>query len=150
MFADYNTHQLAQMCEMKAKRMFDRTFEPELVDKLAEHIENFYARDIPKQNAGLAVNLTEKAINVQISRLINDMNQPSQLRRTKSAQKNSDKQLIADKSTLTAIDYGIKIAPELGDAAQKAKIMKEVDEMIGMETSAEGCLSPKVQAHDPT
>ena len=55
--ADYSAHELARVCEIKAKG-FGRSFEPGLIPKLEKHIGDFYHREIPVQNAGLAVNLT--------------------------------------------------------------------------------------------
>ena len=58
--------QLAEICRIKARRMFDRDFEDGLEEKLAVHIGDFYAREIPQQNAGLSVNLTEAAVDRQV------------------------------------------------------------------------------------
>ena len=41
-----------------------------MLDKLSKHIGDFYHREIPQQNAGLALNLTEQAIDRQIERLV--------------------------------------------------------------------------------
>merc|ERR1711871_1837827 len=69
MLRDYTPAELARVCEVKAKK-FGRRLEPGLLDKLAKHISDFYSREVPQQNAGLSVNLTEKAIDRQIERLV--------------------------------------------------------------------------------
>lgn len=68
--ANYTPAELARICELRAKRQFKKKFEEGLLEKLAKHIGDFYRREIPKQNGGLAVNLTEAAIDRQIQRLI--------------------------------------------------------------------------------
>ena len=47
------------MCQVKASQNFGRVLAPGLVPALACHLRDFYSREIPKQNAGLALNLTE-------------------------------------------------------------------------------------------
>ena len=59
---DYNPSELALVCQRKALSEFERTFSPGLLPLLGNHIRDFYSRDISKQNAGLAVNLTERAV----------------------------------------------------------------------------------------
>ena len=67
---DYSPAELAAICEMVARTRHQREFEPGLRDKLELHIANFYWRDIAQQNAGLAVNLTEQALDRQIVRIV--------------------------------------------------------------------------------
>ena len=67
---DYSPDELAHICEMVARTRHQREFEPGLREKLATHIQNFYWRDIAQQNAGLSVNLTEKALDRQIVRIV--------------------------------------------------------------------------------
>ena len=115
---DYSPLQIAQVCAIKARRMFDRTFENGLEERLAGHIRDFHARDIPQQNAGLAVNLTEGAVERQIDRLVTSGS--------------SESSLQLDSRTLTAVDYGVSETPTLGDAEEKVKVLDAVDKMIGM------------------
>lgn len=67
---DYSPAELAQICEMSSRHRHQREFEPGLLPKLEQHIENFYWRDIAQQNAGLSVNLTEQAVDKQIVRIV--------------------------------------------------------------------------------
>jgi SpoVK/Ycf46/Vps4 family AAA+-type ATPase len=136
---DYSRHELARVCEVKA-RGFGRNFEPGLLKKLAKHIGDFYHREIPQQNAGLALNLTEAAIDRQIERLVEQFSDvPSQpgdsdggetLTRTLSWVPAA--QIREESRTLTADDFGISERPSLGDEDLKVRVLQEVDAMIGM------------------
>ena len=146
---DYTAQELALVCEIKAKTAFDRILAPGLVPALASHIRDFYSRDIPKQNAGLAVNLTERAVDSQISRLVdtNDWDgSPAEstqasLKRTKTGFLNDERNLLKH------IDFGIHETPTLGDAEERQRIRAEVDSLIGMDDEMDAdhvnCLNPK-------
>ena len=54
---DYTPAQLAQICRKVAEDRFNMTFEAGLEQKLIGEFEGKYYVDIPRQNAGLAVNL---------------------------------------------------------------------------------------------
>ena len=58
---DYSPADLARICELVARTKFGKRFEEGLRERLAKHLGDFYRREIPQQNGGLAVNLTEKA-----------------------------------------------------------------------------------------
>jgi SpoVK/Ycf46/Vps4 family AAA+-type ATPase len=147
---DYSKDQLAEVCEIKA-RGFGRTFEPGLREKLSKHIGDFYHREIPQQNAGLALNLTEKAIDQQIERLVahfggsSSLSQGedggggggSELERTMSWGSVGAAQMKEMSRVLTADDFGISEQPTLGDEEEKAQVLAEVDAMIGMENIKE-------------
>jgi SpoVK/Ycf46/Vps4 family AAA+-type ATPase len=119
---DYNKGQLAQICQIKARRMFDRHFEDDLEAKLATHIGDFYAREIPQQNAGLSVNLTEGAVERQIERLIAEGAAGST-------------SIEEDSHVLTASDFGISETPSLGDEEEKHRVLQAVDALVGMDAA---------------
>eukprot|EP01043_Picozoa_sp_COSAG02_P013867 COSAG02_NODE_561_length_20308_cov_42.799495_12_plen_2050_part_00 len=119
---DYSPAQLAEICRIKARRMFDRRFEDGLESKLATHIGDFYAREIPQQNAGLAVNLTEGAVERQIERLIAEGAAGSTT-------------IEEDSHTLTASDFGISETPSLGDEEGKRQVLQAVDALVGMDSA---------------
>lgn len=137
---DYSKDQLAEVCRIKA-RGFGRTFEPGLLEKLAKHIGDFYHREIPQQNAGLALNLTEKAIDQQIERLVahfgggslSQDDRGTDLERTLSWGSVGAAEMKAMSRILTADDFGISEQPTLGDEEEKEQVLAEVDAMIGME-----------------
>ena len=54
---DYTPPQLSQICRKVAEERFNMRFEPGLEQKLTGEFEGKYYVDIPRQNAGLAVNL---------------------------------------------------------------------------------------------
>ena len=138
---DYAKDQLAEVCLIKAKT-FGRTFEAGLLEKLAKHIGDFYHREISQQNAGLALNLTEKAVDRQIERLVGTFSgtlsqgadeDGQELSRQMSWGSVGAAQMKEMSRVLTADDFGISEQPTLGDEEEKAKILQEVDAMIGME-----------------
>merc|ERR1719473_453838 len=67
---DYTCEQLASICEQVASTRFGKTFEPGLHALLGRHINAFFWREIATQNGGLAVNLTERALERQADRLV--------------------------------------------------------------------------------
>ena len=145
---DYTPLQIAQIAELKAKRVFKREFSDGLVEKLAQHIGDFYAREIPKQNGGLGVNLTEQAVDKQIERVVTEYQHAigekaaaatpatspglsAPLGRTPSYSAEVQ-ELRINSGLLKAEDYGINDKPTLGDPEEQAKVMAEVDSLIGM------------------
>ena len=67
---DYTPAQLAQICRKVAEDRFNMTFEAGLEQKLIGEFEGKYYVDIPRQNAGLAVNLVEKAVGRLAQRVV--------------------------------------------------------------------------------
>jgi len=155
---DYSPGELASICQMDARKRHQREFEPGLKDKLAKHIENYYWREISQQNAGLSVNLTEKALDRQIVRIVNKYpeafsagpsapHQPMQ-RSVSSQSRGSnpgspellrqrsnhvDMNTIKEEATVfTAADFGIEERPTLGDPEMKKEVQAQIDAMIGM------------------
>lgn len=59
--SDYNAAELAEICRLTAEREFGLTFEKDLLQELELHLQINYKAEIAAQNAGLSVNLTEKA-----------------------------------------------------------------------------------------
>lgn len=145
---DYSPEELARISEMHARKSHQRDFQPGLVPKLQKHIENFYWRDIATQNAGLAVNLTEKALDRQIVRMVTTYPEafaaPVQrsvggsqsegspiFKRTRS---NVDISVIKEEAAIfTAADFGIEERPTLGDPEMKIDVQAQVDGLIGMD-----------------
>jgi hypothetical protein len=128
---------------IKAKK-FGRTFgatkekETHMLALLEKHISDFYSREIPQQNAGLAVNLTEQAVNKQIGRLVaayeeasnaNEGSRPSISRQVSD----SSLKLMEETAVLTAEDFGVSNTPELGDSELKAKVEEDLAKMVGIE-----------------
>lgn len=150
---DYTPAELAEICEKKAEK-HERFFEAGLREKLATHIQNFYWRDIAQQNAGLAVNLTEQALDRQIVRLVSKYPQafstirPQQeLSRARSSSAPPQPQpLLRERSvgfiqavkkevaTFTAADFGIEERPRLGDPELRKKVQEQVERLTGMST----------------
>lgn len=149
---DYTPGELAAICEMTSRTRHQRDFEPGLCQKLARHIENFYWRDIAQQNAGLAVNLTEQALDRQIVRIVSTYPQAfavplhgrgsggaaakpvaasaAPLLRQRSAV--SIKQVKEEVASFTAADFGIEERPTLGDPEMRQRVNNEVERLTGM------------------
>jgi transcriptional regulator with AAA-type ATPase domain len=114
-----------------------------LLDKLSKHIGDFYHREIPQQNAGLALNLTEQAIDRQIERLVSQFGggassqgedgDSQELTRTLSWVPAS--QMREESRVLTADDFGIHEQVTLGDEEMKKSVLAEVDAMVGMDAA---------------
>eukprot|EP01044_Picomonas_judraskeda_P037855 COSAG03_NODE_17394_length_376_cov_1.140794_1_plen_106_part_10 len=86
------------ICEKVASEKFNKAFEPGLVAALSKHIGDQHAAEIPKQNGGLAVNLTEAACASLASRVVAHFGTGLQDQR-------EDAKVLA--RVLTAADYGI-------------------------------------------
>jgi hypothetical protein len=127
------------VCKIKAAKAFGREFEPGLQEKLAKHIGDFYNREIPMQNAGLSVNLTEQAIDRQLQRIVGTYTDATEaggeavemLARPKLMRQHT-LMLKDDAAELRAVDYGISETPELGDAALKMEVLDELSKMVGI------------------
>jgi len=145
---DYTADELASICEMTSRLRHQREFEHGLREKLATHIENFYWRDIAQQNAGLSVNLTERALDRQIVRIVSkyphafavpmgrtspgslDGEQgPMLLRQRSSVGLQEVKEEVA---VFTAADFGIEERPTLGDPELRQHVQAEVERLTGM------------------
>ena len=64
------TDDLALIAETRAISHFDLTFEPGLRTQLSSTISERYKSRIPQENAALAVNLVEQAVDKMAERLI--------------------------------------------------------------------------------
>ncbi|CAK9028484.1 ESX-1 secretion system protein EccA1 (ESX conserved component A1) (Type VII secretion system protein EccA1) (T7SS protein EccA1) [Durusdinium trenchii] len=140
---DYTPAELAQICEMCARHRHQREFEPGLREKLEKNIENFYWRDIAQQNAGLSVNLTEKALDRQIVRIVSKYPEafaqmsraaapsdgPSLMRQRSGV---SIQQVKAEVAVFTAADFGIEERPTMGDPELRRRVQEEVERLTGM------------------
>lgn len=144
---DYTPAELGEICEMCARHRHQREFEPGLREKLEKHIENFYWRDIAQQNAGLSVNLTEKALDRQIVRIVSKypeaFAQMSRIAGTASAPSDgpslmrqrsgvSIQQVKAEVAVFTAADFGIEERPTMGDPEMRKRVQQEVERLTGM------------------
>ncbi|CAE7177926.1 spoVK, partial [Symbiodinium pilosum] len=147
---DYTPGELAHICETCARHRHQREFEPGLKEKLEKHIENFYWRDIAQQNAGLSVNLTEKALDRQIVRIVSkypeafaQMSLPGRssaapsspqdaptLSRQRSGRSIQD--VKAEVAVFTAADFGIEERPTMGDPELRKRVQQEVERLTGM------------------
>ncbi|CAJ1421534.1 unnamed protein product [Effrenium voratum] len=144
---DYTPAELAQICEMSARHRHQREFESGLREKLEKNIENFYWRDIAQQNAGLSVNLTEKALDRQIVRIVSKYpeafaqmslpsrsagSEPPSLSRQRSSGGTSIQQVKAEVAVFTAADFGIEERPTMGDPELRKRVQQEVERLTGM------------------
>ena len=143
---DYTPAELGEICEMCARHRHQREFEPGLREKLEKHIENFYWRDIAQQNAGLSVNLTEKALDRQIVRIVSKYPEAfAQMSRIAGMAAPSDapslmrqrsgvsiQQVKAEVAVFTAADFGIEERPTMGDPELRKRVQQEVERLTGM------------------
>ena len=109
----YSPEELAEIAEAAAQDRFALTFEPGLREKLAVHITDHYISQIPKQNGGLAVNLTEEAMGRLAKRCIADSIVGGDIA-----------------STLTAADFAI--AAETDSEEARRLIEEEIQSLVGM------------------
>ena len=125
---DYTPDEIAQICRKVAIEKFDKVFEPGLQERLAVHIDEQYAGEISQHNGGLAVNLTEIAVDNLSERMI-------EVREANPDIAKAD--LVELSKFLVAGDYGITETPQYVRDAEKAKIDAEMNAMIGMDTAKE-------------
>ncbi|CAK0815826.1 unnamed protein product [Prorocentrum cordatum] len=144
---DYTPRELAEICKMMAATRHQRDFEDGLVEKLEAHIENFYWRDIAIQNAGLSVNLTERALERQIIRIVRQHPQAfstlsggaaprrgQQVQRQRSAVQSGVQEQVKHAVTFfTAADFGIEERPTLGDPELRRAVRLQVEKLTGMD-----------------
>ena len=141
--SDYSAAELAQVCTLVAKKRFNLVLADGLEDRLAKHIADYYPFQIPEQNARLAVNLVEAAVEKQMDRLGAAWATEAQLR----AQCTNPSRLLSSSlppsrltttrleeycRILTDADFGISVGPTRGDLEERRKIEAEVQGMIGM------------------
>ena len=119
---DYTPEQVASICETAAKYRFNKTFEAGLLPALAKHIGDQHTADIPKQNGGLAVNLTEAACAAMAARVVSHFG-------TQLAEESENAKVLA--RVLTASDFGIA-DNSMGSEEEKVLASAELDGMIGM------------------
>ena len=113
---------------------FGKTFETGLEKRLAEHIEENHAREISQHNGGLAVNLTEEAVDNLSERLVELM----------EANPDMDKDEVVSLShVLIASDFGIVEVPQLVREQEKEAIDEKVSKLIGMDNAKQKLLEFK-------
>jgi hypothetical protein len=121
---DYTCEEIAQICRLVAKQKFDKKFEPGLLEALTVHIDEQYSGEISQHNGGLAVNLTEIAVDRLSERMIEVL----------EANPDMDKaELKKLSSVIVAGDYGITEKPQYVRDAEKAQIDVELDRLVGMD-----------------
>jgi len=117
---DYTCAELASICRKVAMENFGKSFEEGLEKQLALHIDENHAREISQHNGGLAVNLTEAAVDNLSERLVEIM----------EANPGTDiDELKSLSNVLIASDFGIAEIPELVREQEKAKIDEEVSKL---------------------
>jgi SpoVK/Ycf46/Vps4 family AAA+-type ATPase len=123
----YNTDQLAQIARYTASSRFNKRLEEGLEPKLAQYILSHHRRDIDGQNGGLSVNLVEKAVARQESRIMEDVDVSG------GDKKDVVAKLKLAAEVLKAKDFGISDEQELGGGeAAKQKVEEELAQLIGM------------------
>jgi len=111
--SDYTPEELADIAETAAQDRFGLTFEPSLKEKLAVHITDHYISQIPKQNGGLAVNLTEEAMGRMAKRVITDG-------------------VVSGNATTTLTAADFAIAAETDSEEARRLIEEEIQALVGM------------------
>ena len=119
---DYSPLEIATIASRYAHSHFDMEVAEGLVEKLAVHVEEQHAVEIAKQNGGLAINLVEKAVNVQSTRLL--------------AEKNSGGD-VSDERVLVPADFGIFEKQPEQSVTERAAVDVEIRGMVGMEGAKE-------------
>jgi hypothetical protein len=140
---NFEPEELAKICKVVARRSLGRELEAGLEDKIAAYIRDFRTRDIPKYNASLAINMANAAHDAQITRLMKEYQPtPSPMAASSSLLLSDVAPLMTRVTTvdlqekskvLTAADFGISDAPRLGDENLKAEVLREVNQLIGMD-----------------
>ena len=111
--SDYTPEELADIAETAAQDRFGLTFEPSLKEKLAVHITDHYISQIPKQNGGLAVNMTEEAMGRMAKRVITDG-------------------VVSGNATTTLTAADFAIAAETDSEEARRLIEEEIQALVGM------------------
>ena len=124
--ADYTCPELAAICRKVAFENFGKAFEPGLEKRLAEHIDEKHAREIAQHNGGLAVNLTEEAVDELSERLVGLLESNPTMGKD---------ELVRLSQQLIASDFGIIEVPQLVREQEKQKIDEEVSKLIGMDNA---------------
>jgi SpoVK/Ycf46/Vps4 family AAA+-type ATPase len=121
---DYTCEELAQICRLVAAERFGKTFEPGLLERLAKHIDEQYSGEIAQHNGGLAVNLTEAALDSLSERMVTVLEENPGMPK---------QELVELSKAIKAEDYGILERPQYVRDQEKAVIDAEMDAMIGMD-----------------
>ena len=134
---DYTALELARICEKVASRQYDKEFEAGLLEKLAKHIHDYYASDIASQNGGLAVNLTEQAVNRLSVRVTNLADGASEMPSDGPMlpRRMNTPNLKALMKVLTPADFAISEKPRLGHTEERDRVEREVEGLIGMQAA---------------
>jgi hypothetical protein len=114
---DYSAEQIAQITEERGARNNGVFFEPGLRERLVKHIDEQYRTRIPKENAGLAVNLLESAI--------------SEMQVRTYSYVGADEDTVL--KTLTAQDFGMGLDPRVVLAQKRNAIEEKLSKLIGMQ-----------------
>jgi SpoVK/Ycf46/Vps4 family AAA+-type ATPase len=161
---DYTPAELAQICVGVARSRYDKEIGPSVQEALAVHIKNYYHREIPTQNGGLAVNIVEAALERQADRLAGvyqagatgaDTNalkfaarklvvSDFDIEETEDAAEEDEDADITDASTATTTNttadsptgHAVKRnSKKLGKPAQARAIEAELERLVGMDNA---------------
>ena len=113
---DYSADELAEIAARRAASHFELTFEAGLQATVAKVISERYAARIPKENAALAVNIVERAVDMMANRLMSCAEYTEETA-----------------CTLTRADFGIEMTDSERLHAKRIAVEAEVDALIGME-----------------
>ena len=129
---DYSANELAQVCSLVAKKRYGLDLVAGLESRLAKHIFDFHAFAIAEQNARLAVNLVEAAVEKQMDRLGAAWAVEQGERENGMPARMQTAVLELNCGELLDEDFGISQEPTIGDVEERQKIEAEVTGMIGM------------------
>ena len=124
---NYSAAQIAKICRLVCRKRFGKNFGEDgdaLEAKLGKHIADFYAREMPTHNGGLAVRLAEDAVKAFTVRLADRFDGVGAR--------------VGQDVVLTAADFGIGDRPSIGEAqSKKEEIENEIANLVGMSAAKE-------------
>lgn len=138
---NYTSDELARISEVVATSRFDKQFAPGLLPCLSKHISDFHHRDIAQQNGGLAVNLTEQAVNKQIARVFDTFKERLERMDTvpegpagRAEREALNREMSVKAAVLEPPDFGIESGgPSLGRNELKLKVEAKIASLVGLE-----------------
>ena len=105
---DYSPAEIASICRKVAAENYDKSFAAGLEPALAAHVAHEYYHEISQSNGGLAVNLTEAAVDNLSERVISLLDEP-QDEESEPDPERMKQRLLAAAKVLEAEDFGIPI-----------------------------------------
>jgi SpoVK/Ycf46/Vps4 family AAA+-type ATPase len=150
---DYTPTELAEICVGVAKSRYDKEIASHVEEALAEHIKNYFHREISTQNGGLAVNIVEAALERQADRLA-ELYQAGatgadvsalrvaartlvasdfEIEETEDVAEEEDTQSThADTTHVSDVSVPLKKSKKLGKPAEARAIEAELEKLVGM------------------